>query len=793
MPKKLSSWLNKLSDRSCLFIWVAFYALIVTWFLLSAGIRKGDVGFDADLMNMFPASFEQEAIKKADSKLTSSRTNNIYILVKNKDFEEAKKSAVQVYDQLKDSPKFSSMSLYNGIESNADILDFIYRYRWNLLDEETADMILNGGAENFSENALAKVYGAFTMTSLDNLDTDPFMLTEHNLNNYLTSLQNSGTSMSVKDGVLATQYEGNWYVMISAVISKEGSALASKSNAVATIHQVCASLEQNGTSFVFEGTPFHSYKSSMQASREITIISIVSMLAVIIILFGVFKSPVPILCSVGSIFLSVASALTATLAAFGKIHVLTLVFGTSLIGSCIDYSLHYFIHWKANQNLNSGREIRNHMMKGLSLSLISTILCFAILTLAPYKLLKQMAVFSISGLVSSFLTTACLYPYIPLPDLKKRSIPSMRFMKAPAWYNKKKIGRTAIALMFLVPVILMGIFFKNVGIQNNLSKLYTMEGRELHDEVEAVKVLNYNPSGWFIIKGDSENDVLVNEEKLADKMKAMCREKNLPEGYLGTSLFIPSQNTQKKSRAACEKLLDLAEIQYEYLGFEPELAEDLRKGFYASQEDFISMDKGNVPESLMNSISAAWLGEMDGRYYSVLLPGLTVNEEDFRQFTDENVFFISKAKDISRDLDKLTRMILIFFIAAYLLIFIILKFFYKTKQALKIISIPVLVMLVISAVFAVSKIHLEFFSIVGMILVLGLGLDYIIYMMENEKHSGTDNSALEPYAIMLSFVTTVISFGALALSSFKPVHFIGLSIFAGLITAYLSSVFYDRS
>ena len=150
-------------------------------------------------------------------------------------------------------------------------------------------------------------------------------------------------------------------------------------------------------------------------------------------------------------------------------------------------------------------------------------------------------------------------------------------------------------------------------------------------------------------------------------------------------------------------------------------------------------------------------------------------------------------EDISHDLDKLTKMILIFFLAAYVVIFVILRFFYTTKQSLKIISIPVLIMIVVSAIFGAAKIHLEFFSIVGMILVLGLGLDYIIYMMENEKHKGNENSILEPYAIMLSFVTTVISFGALSLSTFKPVHLIGLSIFIGLITAYLSSVFYDRS
>ena len=169
---------------------------------------------------------------------------------------------------------------------------------------------------------------------------------------------------------------------------------------------------------------------------------------------------------------------------------------------------------------------------------------------------------------------------------------------------------------------------------------------------------------------------------------------------------------------------------------------------------------------------------------------------------NDNVYFISKSQDISKDLDSLTSMILKFFVVAYVLMFIMLKFFYSWKQAFKIISVPLLIILVVVAVFALCKINMEFFSVTGLILVFGLGLDYIIYMMENEKKEKGNQSSvqsqsleqktLEPFATMVSFVTTIISFGALALSSFKPVHLIGLSIFIGLATAYVSSFFYGR-
>ena len=89
---------------------------------------------------------------------------------------------------------------------------------------------------------------------------------------------------------------------------------------------------------------------------------------------------------------------------------------------------------------------------------------------------------------------------------------------------------------------------------------------------------------------------------------------------------------------------------------------------------------------------------------------------------------------------------------------------------------------------------IEFFGITGMILVFGLGLDYIIYMIENikrEKKGLIQNGMpkLEPFAIFLSFLTTALSFGALAFSTFVPVHTMGLTIFLGLVAAFICTVF----
>lgn len=795
--KKLSSWLSKLNNKHFLLIWLIFHAAVFVSFFITFAVKKGNLKIDANLMTMLPSSLDDPDLAAANNQVSEQVSDKVYVLVSNPDFDKAKSTAIQVYDQLKDSPKFNSISIYSDMSNLGEVQDFLFNYRWNLLDEKGIAQINSPDGEYiFAEDALASVYGAFNMTSLDNLERDPFMLNEYSLNVYLGALEKSGTGMTMKDGVLAGQYEGRWYVLIQGILSKAGLKLASKSNAVAQIYSVCNPLEDGDTRFIYSGTPFHSYKSSSEASTEITIISIVSLLAVIIILFLIFRSPIPILFSVASILLSIGTAICATLNVFMKMHLITFIFGTSLIGSCIDYSLHYFINWKANSKLATGTEIREHLLKGLSLSLVSTVICYALMLFAPYNMIKQMGFFSIVGLISSFLTTIAVYPFLSVPK-KDRHLKLVVIMKKPKWWNKKKIGRTVISCFFVIPLILIAFLVKNAVIKNDLNSLYKMEGRLLDDQIEAGNVLKFYPYGWFLVEGKSAEEVLLTEENVTVKLDQYKELKGEKLSYVCTSTFIPSIKKQKESYNACKKLIAISDYQMDALGYGPEETEALIKEFKNAENKYISLQDGNIPAFIADSIGMAWIGQINEKYYSVIIPTESNDVSFFREVANnyDNVHYLNTMADVSDDLDTLTAMILIFFVAAFAILFIVLRFFYGTKHTAKIISVPVLIIIMISCVFSVAKIHLEFFSIVGMVLVMGLGMDYIIYMIENEHKSleMDETQVLEPFGILLSFVTTSISFGALALSRFTPVHYIGLSIFIGLITAYFSSFFYDRS
>ena len=551
--KKISSFLSKLSNKNYLKVWLVYHLGLFAFFALVFCINPSRISIDADLFNMFPRPFEEEGIRNADEKLTENVGQNVFILVSHQDFSKAKEAAVSVYNKLSASENFKSLSLYSDIDQLKEITDFVYDYRWNLLSDEDIELInSDGGAQLFAQNALAQAYSPFTILPLDNLDSDPFMLAESNLNNYLLAVRKSGTSMYAKDGLLAASKDGVWYVMLRGILSKKGASLASKDNGIAEIYSICSPLEKDGLKFIYSGTPFNSHQSSTEAMKEITIISTVSLLVVIILLLFVFRSPLPVIFSIISIFISIITALVATLAVFKKMHILTLVFGTSLIGSCIDYSLHFFTQWAGNPNIKSGQEIRNHLLKSLVMAIASSVLCYAILIFAPFNVLKQMSVFSLTGLLSSFLTTMAIFPYISLPEGKRVIKISKVLRETNHKRAKKYFGRVAVTILFVFSIAVLLINHKNFAVKNDLSRLYTMEGRLLEDRIKAVEITKYNPSGWFIIRGQSEEKALEVEYDLACKLnKAFDGQL----GFISTSNFVPSIEHQKKSREACRKLL----------------------------------------------------------------------------------------------------------------------------------------------------------------------------------------------------------------------------------------------
>jgi predicted exporter len=807
-------------DKSLWPVWLAVHLLIPALLALSVFVI-GPVRINTQLLDMLPQPEKSRAAAKADMALGERNGREAIVLSAAKDFEDAKNGAIFLYSQFENSPMVEKLSLYFDSAALQQFADYFFDYRFVITWEKTVELLETGRATEIAEDALAAAYGAFTFLPLDNIDRDPFLLAERQMKGFLSSQFLSGGKLSLKDDVLAAKIDETWYVLLRMTLTQRGVSLRGGENAVKKIYKAAesATMASPGLEFYFSGVPFHSYESASSAQREISIISTVTLIIILALFIFTFRSLLPVLLSVLAALVSLALASASALLVFREIHIITFVFGTTLIGTCVDYSVHFFVHWKGNHLVKNGYEIRSAISKSIIMSFLSTEICFFAFLFAPFPILKQFAVFSMTGLLSSFLTSFCLYPLLKINDKGERQIQlyrtkeiklksaqrilprslteshglepkvgkSKNFIKTPC--NSKLSGVAGKQYSVVILFIFAGfcfvfLLFKSpfIKIKNDITSLYTMSPTLLESEKRAALVLDQGSAPWyFIVSGVSIEETLENEERLVARLDEEVSRGNLGS-FLGTTLFVPSIKRQNETYQAMSALLPLAKAQYEYLGFPPEY-EAVYYGEYATGQRYCGIDSSLVTDNISN----LWIGNIDGIYYSCVLPLRPADEAVFRAIAEEFGFvnFINKASDISRDLDTLTKTMVIFFFAACLVIAVLVFFVYPWRDSLKICSIPVFIILAALTVLTINKVNPGFFPVAAFIPVFGLGLDYIFYMTGKKPK---ETSRLTLVAVVLSFLTTLLSFGALAASSFVPVHEFGLTVSAGLLAAFISAM-----
>ncbi len=137
------------------------------------------------------------------------------------------------------------------------------------------------------------------------------------------------------------------------------------------------------------GAPFHTAVASENSKREINALSAISILCVVLFGWLLTRSLrfIPVLLALLAAAFCVATA--ALFAVFPRPHLVTFVFGTTLIGLGVDYVYHSLA-------------ARESIARPLTFSFLSTAACFLPLMFSGVGAMRQMAVFTIAGLATVY-------------------------------------------------------------------------------------------------------------------------------------------------------------------------------------------------------------------------------------------------------------------------------------------------------------------------------------------------------------------------------------------------------
>lgn len=528
-----------------------------------------------------------------------------------------------------------------------------------------------------------------------------------------------------------------------------------------------------GLSLHATGVPLYSSFGVLSAEREISTIGLVSLLVLIIALIVVLRSLSAIVLTLVCVFSGVFAGWVSTVVMLQQIHILTLVFGVTIIGIAADYAFHYLAHTALAAN---GRNTLDIVFTGLATGTATSVLAFVGLTILPFPGIRQIGIFMATGLLASFLTVCLLFPHLYRSAMTGLRLPGFcsrpRFTRAKSWR----------ILLFVTVTALPGLFL--LESRSDVRDFYAAPDNLQNDQQVIQQLLGGTADSRYLLirAGDSES-LLQSEEQLREALwPGLGAGNGVALG--GVSSIIPSASKQRDNRSILRMLADSGNLQshMQALGFnntaQQEILADVSADFQPLE--LAALDGLQLPVGLGGFLGcvalecASWMPLPAEGFTPALGKVLSMGK---------GVMLVDPVADINQLLAGYRSAVLVVLGTGSGLIALLLTLLWGYRRAVEIITLPVLSCVFSLAVTGYITGHYSIVNLLALLLIIGVGLDYAIFRV----FSRPEDQPATSLAISLSALTSVLAFGMLGFSDTPLIASFGQTIVFGLLPAYLLS------
>ncbi len=660
--------------------------------------------------------------------LSTKFSAKINVIVESNSPEISENTAKNFYSKIDKTKMQTTDANITGIIKDYE------QYHDNLISVKSQKLLREKKYDEIEQKTLEMLYNPI-MQPIGSIEDDPFLL----LTDYVMSLS---TTHDVSN-FTPIQFNDKYYSLI--MLNVDGDIALSPSimnEEVKALTELQKEFSKKDVKIFLTGTPVHSYYASTHSALEINIICILSTLFIIGLIYFYFRSLKPIIPVALTIGLGILAGFLVTSLAFPSVHILTFVFSTTLIGICVDYTLHFFV---SHEKDTSCDEVIKEIFTSLSVSLLTTASAFVVLLFSSFILLKQIAVFTVTGLTTVYLFVILFYPVF----CKNIFNPShIKHFSIPEKFNKPILIAAGI-------IIVIGLF--RIHFDDNIKNMYTPPKHLLNAEKLQSEIIKTNQmASIFVIEGDSLQNLLEKEEVVTEKLSA----ENID--YQSLSKYLPSIKKQKSNQI-------------------------LRKDLYKnSLDEFAVFLPASKRLQLKNELPNQNFLNYN-MHFEILKNNFLINKNTsiivaFGYDGDkiEGTKLINFQKDISSQIRKCRIICLSLLLPIFAVLYLLLAKIYDFKSAGRIVLPSILASGVSVGLLGIFNQPVNLFHVIAVFLIIGFGLDYSVFRFGGAKKSED--------AVLISCLTSVFSFTLLALTGFKLISSLGIILAAGLLFSYIFSL-----
>lgn len=776
-------------------IWLSLMLAASLWTLQ---LWHNGAKVQSDILAMLPHLQQDTLTARALEQVESTLADQVYLALIAKDETQAIVAATLLIEQLKAQNGAFTDIRSADMQMGEALGQYYFPHRFKLLTSEQADALTHNGLDSLVASATQQLYNAFSYANSQLLTQDPLLLFPANLLALAPS-----SKLSAKQGILLAHpnqgvdnIEG-----VAAIVMAKGKDSAFNPNAQliqqAALTQALTTVTEQyaGIQVLQAGALFHAIEATNTAKSEISVLGLASLLGVVLLVWLAFRSVMPLLLAIVTISSGLLLAVTFTLSVFGELHLLTLVFGTSLIGIAIDYSFHFYCE-RLSDHQRSAQATVAYIFPTVSLAFITSALAYVGIGLAPFPGMQQVAIFCASGLLGAYLTLVLAYPLLAGSELPSGERPlniAQAYLAKLTGFSNKLVSPGGLSLftLALVGVCLLGI--SQLKVDDDIRHLQQSPASVTEPEDKLRKLLSGGTDNQFLlVRASSEEALLQKLESLGPQLDTAIKQQELGN-YVSLSRYLPSK---QKQDAAYQLQGEIYQSQLttvlNSIGLDDGLAPNLAAAYLAAKDsyitptDFFELGFGKqlaplwlTPTELASQNHAASVdANNDDTSYGaiVLLGGIEdISALQARFAKDTQVQLIDKVADISTLMGHYRLLTLKLLGLALVIALLLFSLSFGLKKATVVVAVPALAAVLTLAILGLIGSPLSLFHALALILIFGIGIDYSLFFASAEQHGKA-----VMMAVFMSACSTLLAFGLLAFSQTQAIHYFGLTLSLGI-------------
>lgn len=728
---------------------------------------------ETGFLALLPTSEQQPEIAKATRQHNELSNRKVVWLAGAATSQDAINHAQKLKQQLEQSRLFSKVVLEFPQQQYIRQYRQLFPYRYQLLDAQS-QAILATNPEDLIKQNLEILNSPIGQMQAADLERDPSLIFSRYFN-----AQNP-IKLNLEQGIVVLSDRHRFWALLLTDLQDDRLQLDKLETLSSLVNSATEQVKTAGGELMVSGMALFTAHGAESAKQEISTVGIGSSLGIIVLLWATFRSVRPLLLSSLAIGSGLFAALVISVLFFGKIHILTLVFGASLIGVADDYAQHFLCDSFGEKDWNPRKGLK-FILPGLSLGLASNLLSYAGLGFSPFPGLQEVALFSAVGLLVAWLTVVLLFPLL-LTGFRFDHQPGILKLTTyweehwPLWVSNNRRWLGLILSVFVAG----GLWLLTP--QDDVRLLQSPPAELLRTADKIRQLFPMSPDNQFLlVSGKDQTEWHQNEQKLLKRLEALKQQKALA-AYEGLSNYWPDAAQQQQNYQLLKhKLYDsgLLERYMSDLGFDEAAVKAEYKQFAEAASNTLTL-----PEWLATADQTKqqlWLGCDSGRCQStVALIGI----DDISALTAlqdlSGVIWVDQVESVSSLFARYRIRASGLLVIAFCLATAGLGFKFGWRNSMTIMSVPVVALAVSLAMLGWFDQLFSLFNLFALLLVLGIGVDYgLFFFMAGDRRASTS------LGVTLSALTTLLAFGLLAASSTEIVHAFGFTVTAGIVTALL--------